>query len=383
MIGLKFRGMPPIRLAETVRDVATLKNEYAAMIMYRSAHIYKDFVAGIMGQSLMTWEGRNPAPALDSYGNFQGTDLDLLSFLVPMADRGAVIDISHYHNRRQVVRRANERRVGSSRFGPIIRLFSNKDALSFGVDMHDKSIIRRDPRTGREQVGGPRKYMLVDCDGYWYRGWDRISWDPTAEENHFLTEKSLWIGNTVTFRYYVHPNRWQSVFGAPYLLQKMLIERIDDEARFYRVEMERLKLAGIKFGVDPRRSSYIPSGPVESKGETMPIKVSTIEMILDIPPFSGNYTPVGNDSRGLSQAHQRQKFLTYTLKPFVQFCVRANEAAYFHYGKSGIAHWMQDRAWVHGWKPPRGRVEWNMMRLSTNMALRYRIKTVTQHVSAE
>ena len=383
MIGLKFRGMPPIRLAETVRDIAALKNEYAAAILDRSVYLNDDMVAAIMGQSLMTWEGRNPAPALDSYGNFQGTDLDLLSFLVPMADRGAVIDISHYRNRRKIVRRANEYKVGSNRFGPIIGLFSNKKALSFGVDMYDKTIIRRDPRIGREQVGRPSKYMLVDCDGHWYQGWDRISWDPTAEENHFLTEKDLWTDSTVIFKYYVHPSRWQSVFGAPYLLQKMLIERIDDEATFYRAEVKRLKFVGIKFGFDPRGSSYIPPGPVEFEGETLPIKVNTIEMTLDIPAFSGSYTPAGNDSRGLSHAHQRQKFLTQTLKPFVQFCVRANEAAYFHYGKSGIAHWMQDRKWVHGWKVPLGRVEWNMMRLSNAMALRYRIKSMTQRVSAE
>ena len=57
-----------------MRDVAALKNEYAAAIMDRSVHLDEDFVAAIMGQSLMTWEGRNPAPAIDSYGNFQGTD---------------------------------------------------------------------------------------------------------------------------------------------------------------------------------------------------------------------------------------------------------------------------------------------------------------------
>lgn len=380
MIGLKFRGRPPIKLAETVKDVVALKNEYAATIMDRGKHIDEDFVAAIMGQSLMTWEGRNPSPALDSNGNFQGTDLDLLSFLMPMADRGAVIEIPRYRNRRQIVRRAGERKVGSNQFGRLTGLVSHKDVLSFSVRIFDQTIVKRDSKTEKEQIGAPRTYMIVDCDGHWYYGWDCIRWDPTAVENHFLTEKDLWTDNSVVFKYYVHPNRWQSVFGAPYLLQKMLIERLDDEAQFYRAEVTRLQIMGIAFSSGERPAPYTP---LEYEGETKPIKVETIEMVLDTPDFSGDHMPAEDTSQGLVNAYQRQKYLTYTLKPFVQFCVRANEAAYYQFGMGKVAVWMQDRAWVSGWKPPRGRVAWKKMVLSNDVALRYRIKNVTQHVSAE
>lgn len=381
MIGLKFRGRPPIKLADTVKDVVSLKNEYASGIMNRNAYLDDDFVAAIMGQSLMTWEGRNPAPALDSDGNFQGTDLDLLSFLMPMADRGAVIEIPRYRNRRKIVKRANERKIGSNQFGAVTGLTSNKDVLSFSVRLFDQTIVKHDSKTGKEQTGAHRNYMIVDCDGHWYDGWDRICWNPTAAENTFLTEKSLWTGNSVVFKYYIHPNRWQSVFGAPYLLQKMLLERLDDEAQFYRGEIKRLQDAGIIF---PRGQGGFFYAPPESEGKTKAIMIQTIEMVLDIPNFSGSYIPAIKSLGGLCAAYNRQKYLTWTLKPFVQFCTRANEAAYYQFGQGSVAHWMQDRTWVSGWKqPPKGRIMWNIMQLGTDMALRYRIKNVTQRVSAE
>ncbi|TSC67497.1 MAG: hypothetical protein G01um101466_699 [Parcubacteria group bacterium Gr01-1014_66] len=379
MIGLTFRGRPPIKLADTVKEVVLLKNEYAAAIMDRNMRIDEGFVAAIMGQSLMTWEGRNPGPALDSDGNFQGTDLDLLSFLMPIADRKAVIEIPRYRNRRKIVRRANERKIGSNQFGAVTGLASHKDALSFSIRLYDQTIVRRDPATHRERTGAFRNYMIVDCDGHWYDGWDRICWSPTAEENRFLSEKSLWTDNSVIFKYYVHPNRWQSVFGAPYFLQKMLLERIDDEAQFYRSEVKRLQSMDILFPSEQGGSFYTP--PV-SEGETKPISVQTIEMILDIPEFLGAYTPMEENSKGLQNAYSRQKFLTYTLKPFIQFCTRANEAAYYHFGQGQVASWMQGRTWVE-WKPSKGRTQWHMMRLGVDMALRYRIRIMTQQVSAE
>lgn len=379
MQGLKFRGRPPIRLAESVKEVVHLDNPYAAMIMSRSAAIDEDFVGAILAQSLFGWEGRNPAPALDPDGNFQCTDLDLLSFLVPMAERDAVIEIPRYRNRRRVVIKANERKIGTNQFGPLTGIISNQDVLSFSVRIFDNTVVARDPETGKESTGAHRNYMIVDCDGHWYDGWDKIIWSPTAEENRFLNEHRLWSGNTVYFKHYVHPARWQSMFGAPYLLLKMLLARIDEEAKFYRAEMKRLEDKGL---VLPRgeKKPYVP--PLE-EGETEPIKVETIEVVLDLPEFKGSYKPVPDTMVGLVHAYQRQKYLTYTFKPQVQFVVRADEAAYFKYGHGGVAPWMGSRQWNSGWRAPKGRIDWEQMVLAKDVALRYRTKTVTQQVSAE
>jgi len=225
--------------------------------------------------------------------------------------------------------------------------------------------------------------MIVDCDGHWYNGWDRIVWKPDAEENAFLTESNLWTGNSVYFQHYVHPSRWQSVFGAPHLLKKMLIERINDEAGFYRKEVDRLIVAGVKF---PSSGGKKKTRPATSSGATSKIQVQTMEMAVSIPNFSGEYEAVPATQEGLVQAYKRQKLLTYTYKPAVQFVVRANEAAYLHFGLNGdepgkIAHWMKGRKWEPWKKTPRSAL-FNRMVLSNDMALLYRTKSKTEHVSA-
>ncbi len=388
MEGLKFRGRPPILIAGSVKGVVSLKNWYARMIMDREMNLGDSFANAIIAQSLMSWEGRHPKPALDEDGNFQRTDLDLFSFLTPLAARGAVIEISRYHNRRQTVKRPNERRIGTpNRFGPITGLISHQDLLSFSVRIFDNSIIKQDLGTGRESIGDYRDFMLIDCDGYFYDDWDRIYFNPSAEENRFLTECGLLTGNTVHFQHYIHPNRWQSVFSSQYLLKKMLIDRINDEADFYKGEVQRLQGLGFRF--PPSKKYYVPLSSPSYRGDTIPIRVSTIEMVLDIPKFSGTYSPVPESQIGLLAAYRRQKYLIYTLRPRVQFQVRANEAAYFLYGgaKEGypgtVAYWMEGRSWKPDQKVPGGRIKWNQMVLSSEMALRYRVKDVTTRVSAE
>lgn len=385
MEGLKFRGRPPILIAGSVKDVVNLKNPYAQIIMDRRQTIDEGLVSAIVAQSIMGWERRHPAPALDQDGNFQGTDLDLLSFLTPIAARGAVIEIPRYRNRRRVEVRPNERKIGNNRFGPLIGLRSNQEVFSFSVLIHDKTIIKTNPNSGKEEVGDFRDFMIVDCDGHWYDGWDKIVWDPSREENRFLTEKGLWTGNTVSFQHYVHPNRWQSIFGAHHLLKKMLIARIDDEAGFYRGVVKQLKDLGLRMPSSASaKSAYFPSEEAEGPAPvTVPIVVKTMETVLDIPEFSGHYPPVAMNRNGLRKAYQRQKFLTYTLKPLVQFGVRANEAAYFLYGLGRIAPWMEGRVWKSNWKAPKGRAEWCQMVLGPDVALRYRVKSITQRVSAE
>ncbi|MBI5421072.1 MAG: hypothetical protein HZA35_02035 [Parcubacteria group bacterium] len=366
-------------LADSVKSVATLDNPYASAIMDRRVSIDEDFVQAIIGQSVFSWEGRNPASALDEDGNFQGTDLDLLSFLVPMAARGAVIEIPHYESRRQTIRKENERKIGRNQFGPITGLISNKDVLSFSVRLFDHTIVVTDPITGSQKMGAYRNYMIVDVDGVWYGGWDRIVFDPTAKENAFLSDKNLWTGNTVSFRYYVHPNRWQSIYGAPYLLLKMLVTRLDDEAKFYRAEMKRLEVLGISLP-EGEKTTYVPPS---YKGETVSIKVPTIEVEIDTTSFQGNYVSVADTQEGLVAAYNRQKLLTYTLKPRVQFVVRADEAAFMKHGEGRVAPWMGSRTWKKGHRLPKGKIDWNLMVLSSDCGIRFREHEKSEQVSAE
>ncbi len=381
MLGLKFRGRPPIDYAGSVKDVVAFKNEYAQEIMDRSKHIDEDFVGAILGQSVMQWSDRAPTPALDEDGNFCGTDLDLFSFLVPLAARNAVIEIPHYKNRTQKVIRPDEWHIDGPRFGNIIRLISHQDALSFSVLIFDRSIVRRDSK-GRETIGAPRDFMLVDYGGVWHEGWHELRFHPTAPENEFLRDKHLFVGDTVSFSNYVHPARWQSIFSAAHFLKKMLLARIKDEAIFCRSEIKRLSAKGGEY-VD-REEGEEP----ESRGETCPIKVRTLEMELDMPNLAGAYVSYKSTRVGWDAVRKHYKFLKYEAMPMVQFAVRANEAAYFLFGKSSggewrIPYWMGNREWQEGVRLPRGRIDWNRMVLSNDCALRFRVKEVTKRVAAD
>lgn len=373
-------SLPNVDVAKTVTAVANLTNPHAKRIIDRSQAISDSFVKKSIAQSVFTWEGRKPAPALDDNFNFQGTDLDLLSFMVPMMVRGAVIEIPEYQNRRKVVRREGERKIGASQFGNITGLTSNADVHSFSVRIFDRSIVVKDADTEKESVGAHRNYMLVDCDGHWYDGWNKIVWDPTRKENAFLADNKLWTGNSVVFQHYVHPNRKQSIFGAPYLLLKMLAERLTDEATFYRKEVKRLEALGFSLPKGEKKS-YVP--PV-SEGATKKVHVQVMETALDGPDFIGEYAQAENSDAGLLKAYRHQKHLTYTLKPLVQFVVRADEVAYFKYGCSDdfIASWIQGITWKDGYRVPRGKVDWKRLEFSPLLSLRYRVKEVTQTVSA-
>lgn len=380
MVKLSYRNQPAIGFAKTVKEVVSLQNEYAKIIMDRSQPITEELIGALIAQGVLSYEKRNPAPALDQDGNLQVTDLDLLSFLVPLSWRRAVIEIPEYRNHRQTVKRSNERKIGDSSFGPLVNLVSNQRSFAFSVKIHDKSIAV-DDGSESEDLGAYRNYMVVDGNGRLYDGWDKIVWKPTAEENSFLKEKGLFTGNSVHFKHFVHPNRWKSVFGAPHLLKKMLLARLTDEAKFYRKEIKRLHGLGIYclsgLGKKPKVKTF--RGPTEKR------MIETMEMQLGLPKFTGEYQPVEDTQKGLLDAYARQRILTYRWKPAVQFVVRANEAAFFLYGlkedgKGRVASWLKKCRWVEGKKSPRSKL-YQIMKLGDEVSLLYRIKTITEHVA--
>jgi hypothetical protein len=366
--------------AQSVRAVASLEDKVAKHIMDRSFPIAGDFVRDAVNGVIMNFTGRSPRPALNAKGVFQATDLDLLSFLVPLAVRRAIIEIPTYENRRQRVRKESERKIGTNNFGAVTSLVSNQDVFSFSVRLFDQTIAVCDQKTEGEATGAHRSYMLVDVDGTWHDGWSKLVWNPTVKENSFLTDHGLWTGNAVQFQHYVHPNRRQSIYGAPYLRLKMLSARLADEASFYQSEVQRLEALGMVLPAGVKG----PVAVVEAVGGVKSIKVETMEMVLDLPDFTGQYPSVEVSEAGIKEAYERQKYLTYSLRPLVQFVVRSDEAAFFRFGvrEGFVASWMKGAVWQSGYRLPRGRVDWNRLELAPAVALRYRIKTVTQPVAA-
>lgn len=334
---------------------------------------------------------RKPGPAFTEDGVFHPTDLDLACFLSALADRKAVINLPRYECRRPKTMRTDEVVTSvHNRHGHIIGMRSNQDALSFSVTVKDANVIVK-KADGNEEVGAPRSFMVVDIDGSWYDGWSRIEFLPTAKENDFLKDKKLWTENTVYFKHFVHPARWQSMFGQYYFLTKALIDRLVDEATFYRSEVKRLEAKGIK---PLPRSDDEPEWdedekPLIIKEAGRPIEIDTIKAEVDIPDFIGTYRPCPESSIGLSQAKNIVHKIQYGDLPALRFATRATEYAclksdLFNEGKT--PGWISEAKW-ESYKAPRARTTWNRMVVAQERpgvqgyALRYRKLKRTETVA--
>lgn len=298
---------------------------------------------------------RKPSPAYDEYGIFKGTDLDLACFLYALSGRGAVINIPEYKSHSKSKIREDQMLTSTqNRHGQLIGVGANKEFFSFNITIIDENVI------GQDKVGDFRTFSLTDKNGDWYDGWNRIEFVPTLKENKFLTENKLWSGNRVVFRNFIHPNRWTSVFGQHYLITKLLIDRIDDEAKFLNTEIKRLQEAGVKF---PEGSGPTPFS--QSYGKSHSEKFNAFEMKVYIPTakIQGDYEFLDETQEELVGAYNIRKSLVYNVLPKLRFMTRASEYAHFK-SPDRFPSWVKNVKWEDGFTiPPRGRAKYQRLKL--------------------
>lgn len=343
---------------------------------------------------------RNPGPALNELGEFVGTDLDLATFLYALADRHAVLKIPSYKGMRPRTIRENERHTSSAtlcggsaeRLGPIEGLFSNKEVFSFGIRIKDHSIITKDPETDREEVGAPRNFTLVGPKGDWHDGWKTIEFVPSAKENDFLNDRSLWSGNSLVFNSFVHPNRWISFYGKHYFLAKAMIARITEECHFFDQEIKRLLDAGINYPSSGQgKKKEWPKS--EEVGEKKAIMVAAFEVEVDLPEHDSLFTPLDNTQQALVSATSKRRTLIYDVKPKLTFAARSVELAFYKHGLDAdfnekMPGWIDDATWERDYVVPKKRKKWNRLVLfqpavgEIGVSLRYRIWEKKEQVSA-
>jgi len=378
------------QLAESVRSIVQLDNHIVRRLLNREADLTDRLFNVIMNKSVFSWMDRNPKPAVDSNGNFVGTsDLDLLTWLMGMARRKAVIRIPHYENFRPSVHNPLEMHVTEERFGQITGLVSSQDGHSFSVRMRDVSVKAKHPSTGYETMGAFRSYMVVDPNGDLYDGWKAIEWWPNELEQEVLkSRRQLISGNTLYFDTAVHNNRWISIFGAGYLLLKVCLVRIKDEKKFYSDEVKRLLARGIEF---PKRArtgatAYDTDEYATERHTDAGVSVlfSHLEAKLQMPELTGTFRPVADSTDGLIEADRRVKELR-RMQTEASVVVRADELAYKQYGNGRIPAWMGTGAmWQAGYVEPGKRIKWNRLSLPVEAQahLLYRLRHVTQTVAA-
>ena len=382
------------QVPNSIKDIVTSD----AMLMALDHSQVADDLADMIVDEAWGYDlfSRKPGPAYyDEDGQLNMTDLDLICFLAELTKRKAVVNLPEYKKRRAGSTNKNERVVSDkNRHGKILSVVANKEVFSFSLKVNDQNVIVKQAN-GEEIIGAPRNFMLVDVTGEWHSGWRTIEFSPTAKENEWLNDKRLWTGQSIFFKNFVHPNRWTAFYGAYYLLTKVLIQRLEDEQKFYNAEEKVLIEAGAKFPPSDSMTLKPEYERVEPEDQKS-IKVDAFECQVDAPFLNEfKHLAISADGAKLTKTlvdnHDRMRKIKYHILPMLRLATRAVELAFFKVGMKDakMPFWMKDYKWEEGFKEKGKRIEWNRLGITqvkpgtTGFALRYRTYQKTERVAAE
>jgi hypothetical protein len=294
---------------------------------------------------------RKPGPAYyDETGKLQLTNLDLVCFLWELSKRDSIITIPEYKSRRVGKTRTDQRVISDkNRNGAIIGLQSNQNFFSFSVKIKDMNIV------GENSVGDFRTFMLTDLDGSWYEGWKTIQFLPTMKENKWLYENKLFTGNTIFFKNFIAPSRWTSFFGHHYFITKLMIERLEEEAKWCRVAYKIMLKEGIKFPKGDGPSAY------EYGEKTKGVKkiLNAFEVNLQHSPFNGKYKMPKTNQKNMMELYGRQKMYGKILTN-LRFMTRASEFAHYS-NPDSFPGWLKNTNWEKDYSEKGKRIKWERL----------------------
>jgi hypothetical protein len=298
-------------------------------------------------------QARKPSPAYNEYGIFTGTDLDLACFMYALAGRGAIINLPVYKGHTQRKSRTDQvLKSTENRHGELLSVGANKYFFSFNINVMDQNVI------GEDKIGDYRTFSMTDKAGEWYPGWKTIQFEPTLKENRFITENKLWSGNRIVFKNFVHPNRWTSFFGRHYVITKMLIDRLEDQAAFMNTEWKRIQATGIKFPPSdgPQSSSYD-----YGKGVSKPFTAFEAKIFAPDSVFVGDYSFYPETQKGMLDAYNGRKAIMKAISK-LRFMTRASEYAHFK-NPDRMPAWLKNVKWEDGFVEPGKRTKWERLKL--------------------
>ncbi len=361
-------------VAKTVMSVASMTHPHAKTITNRAIPLSVDFVQKILSLTHFSFSGRKPRKQKNKRGEKRPTDMDLASFLIGLLQKPTILELPEYTTALPRTVIAGERHLDTRRYGQLLNLVSHKSRLSFGVRIHDATIKRRSSLE-EDRLGAPRTFMIINYEGKWHSGWKGTSWDFRKAERGFRERYDLSADiHHLGYKYFVHLNRRHSIFSYSHLLLKLVWQRIEDELAFYREELKRLG----NYNTNPN-SDYFN---VLEVGASTSVMVPSFVMALEGYSYTGEYSPVEASEEGYKKAQAHVDFLQYQLRPRVQFVVRANEAAFYHYGKPQgyVAGWIRGVYWEKTGVNDQYQQEATFA-FSDSFIMRYKCDTVSQVVA--
>lgn len=362
------------------------KNEFdrdLALLLDRTSDVRAvcDRIAATWRYDLTT---RKVGGAYEDDDGVYRTDLDLACYMAAIAEHRGTIVLPEYRTRRAATKTAGEVIISKdNRHGRVIGLTSNADVFSFNVLIEDANVMTAD------SVGKPRNFMLQDLDGTWHDGWKVIRVMPSTPE-----EKRLFEGTNgqVSFKYFVHPNRWTSFYGRAYLLAKVAEKRLEDQDRFLKSEAKRIRDA---LNIVPE-----PWPKTTKVGDETSVKVEAFNAEVDGVVFTGDFEGYPTDQPGLSEISNLRHRVGELLRT-LRFHIRATEFAFYSQsfkpsvGDSPLAwlagggfeleqpSWARTR-WNCGYKESaKARNHWARRECEAGLSIRFRVWEKTEKVAAE
>ncbi len=340
-------------------------------------------------------EGREPL--------YVGTDLDLFTTTMSLAQRNAIINIPKYEPLRAATKHPHERVVSPEhRHGHVKNVTSNENTHAFSVGIIDVNVAQKTAEG--EVLGAPRNYLLTDDEGNLYSGWKTIEFDPVA--NNYFEQKELWKDGKINFLYFAHPALFGAFYGKRYLETKIAAKRVKEEASHYRKIARELYGKGIRLAEAPPSEEQVHA----ERGPSQPRRVAVLQAELKLSEFRGDYPFVGIDRDGnivykefkepvdkkyqaavLRYSRRRAKDLSYGIGRKVRAVVRATELAFrkfgLYEGRERYPSWPVGE-WERGYLfSPDPRVKkpyttWNALRISDEVVLLYRLHEAIGYVRA-
>lgn len=302
---------------------------------------------------------RTPSMTIED-GNVAGTNLDVACLMYTLAERSATITIPKYKSLRP--KTLNESKVRDKRSGEIASLSSNKDLFSFSVKIFDES------------VNDYRNFCITDPNGDLYLDFD---FEMTDKEEKFLEKNKVTFSDQIKFKYFVHPNRWASLYGQNYFITKALIERMTDECKNWFIQIKRMQKNGIMF---PAYDSESKPWSKKLKEYGKSVKFSSLEVEVDFPMIN-KYKVYEDTSENLIELDRKRKLYIYSILPILRFAIRCTELAFYKYSNDKMPSWIGGGSkWESGFKLPKKRIVWDRLKIiqpavgKFSIAIRKRIK---------
>ena len=295
---------------------------------------------------------RSPGIAYTTASGEQVTSLDMACLMSELVKWGSIINIPEYERSGPATRVEGQIVVSpENRHGKIVGVTSNEETFNFGVRVVDMNVM------DAHNVGAYRTFLLVR-NGEWWKGLSTVQFQPTPQEQERLA--AIAKDNKITFDYFVHPLRWTSFYGAPYLGAKVVIERLSDEMKYLRDLIGTLR-STLKLVAEP----YPHTETIEEAKPREVLWVFKAEVVGQ--ELKGTY-PIekAKPSKDLLDTLSAKKSRLSQLRDHLKFQTRATEFAFFNQlqtrydtnqllelaGEVGaknnipLAGWVKDKQWL-------------------------------------